>query len=132
MRKTNPAHLRERKCAPNVQSPGPGSVFGIRMTIKRAGRVISAIGRRAGVVVNKQIDKFASAHDLRRAFGERWALRVMPVVLKDLMRHDSLDTTLKYYVGRDAETTADVLYKAVEQSQVTFQVTSGDLIPAPS
>ena len=55
----------------------------------------------------------------------------MPVVLKDLMRHDSLDTTLKYYVGRDAETTADVLYKAVEQSQVTFQGTSGELIPSP-
>ncbi len=47
--------------------------------------------------------KFASAHDLRRAFGERWAARVMPAVLKELMRQESIETTLRYYVGTDAK-----------------------------
>jgi len=39
--------------------------------------------------------KYASAHDLRRAFGERWAARIMPAQLKDLMRHESIETTLR-------------------------------------
>ena len=112
-----------RPLAPCTQS----EVTRVDVALKR----IVKIGKLAGVVVDSKSGKCASAHDLRRAFGERWALRVMPVVLKDLMRHDSLDTTLKYYIGRDAETTADVLYKAVEPSQVTFQVTSGELIPSP-
>lgn len=33
-------------------------------------------------------------------------------VLMDLMRHESIETTLKYYVGRNAETTADALWLA--------------------
>ena len=56
--------------------------------------------------------KFASAHDLRRSFGERWASRVMPVVLQELMRHDSIDTTMRYYVGRNAQSTAKILWQA--------------------
>lgn len=78
------------------------------------GRVVSAIGEKAGVIVNTTAKgtKFASAHDLRRSFGERWAPRVMPQVLKELMRHESIETTLKYYVGRNAQTTADVLWAA--------------------
>lgn len=49
---------------------------------------------------------FASAHDLRRAFGHRWAKKVMPMVLKELMRHESVTTTEKYYVGVQAQETA--------------------------
>jgi hypothetical protein len=37
----------------------------------------------------------------------------MPQVLMELMRHESIETTLKYYVGRNAETTAAGLYEAV-------------------
>jgi integrase len=53
-----------------------------------AGRVVSEIGKAAGVVVDvrrkgeETVKEFASAHDLRRAFGFRWAMRVMPAVLK--------------------------------------------------
>jgi integrase len=43
------------------------------------------------------------------AFGERWAKRVMPMVLKDLMRHESVTTTEKYYVGVNAQETARFL-----------------------
>jgi hypothetical protein len=32
------------------------------------------------------------------------------------MRHESVETTLRYYVGRDADATADALYAAFETS----------------
>ena len=62
--------------------------------------------------------KFASAHDLRRAFGERWATRVMPQVLRELMRHENINTTMKYYVGRNAQRTAEALWSAFQQENV--------------
>ena len=37
----------------------------------------------------------------------------MPQVLMQLARHESIETTMKFYVGRNAEATADVLYEAV-------------------
>lgn len=83
------------------------------------GKTVSAIGEAAGVVVDErrktgEIErKFASSHDLRRAFGQRWAMRVMPTILRELMRHASITTTMAYYVGENAEATADVLWNAV-------------------
>ena len=78
-----------------------------------ASKVICKIGRAAGVVVNKTPKvKFASAHDLRRSFGERWSQRVLPQVLMELMRHESIETTQKYYVGRNANRTAAALWAA--------------------
>ena len=92
------------------------------------GKIISAIGKHAGVIVDERekrgkddegrpikatAKKFASAHDLRRSFGFRWAMRVMPAVLKELMRHAEISTTMKYYVGTNAEATADALWTAV-------------------
>ena len=40
----------------------------------------------------------------------------MPQVLMELMRHESIDTTMRYYVGRNAQTTADVLWDVHEQN----------------
>jgi integrase len=80
---------------------------------------VREIGKIAGVVTNqtekngKLVNEFASAHDLRRSFGFRWSRRVMPAVLKELMRHESIETTMKYYVGVNAEATADELWAAV-------------------
>ncbi len=80
------------------------------------GRVVSAIGKSAGVVVDERtkgettVRKFASAHDLRRAFGFRWAFKVMPAVLQSLMRHEDVQTTMKYYVGEDANAMADAIW----------------------
>ena len=34
----------------------------------------------------------------------------MPAQLMELMRHESIDTTLSYYVGRNAERTAAILW----------------------
>ena len=78
--------------------------------------ILSRIGQAAGVKVNTHPKtgkvKFASAHDLRRAFGTRWASRVKPATLQLLMRHKSIDTTLKYYVALDADDVADELWAA--------------------
>ena len=87
------------------------------MTPKRVCRIVGNIGKKAGVVVatvekRKRVDgklvtttakKFATAHDLRRSFGTRWAKRVMPAVLQRLMRHAEIATTMKYYVTMDAD-----------------------------
>lgn len=76
-----------------------------------ASKMIVALGAAAGVQVDEKDGRpvYASAHDFRRAFGQRWARRVMPMVLKELMRHDSVTTTEKYYVGINAAGTADFL-----------------------
>ena len=81
-----------------------------QMTIKRVSRTISAIGRRAGVAVSADPPKHASAHDLRRSFGTRWAKRVMPAVLRRLMRHASIETTMRYYVDIEADELAADLW----------------------
>ena len=87
--------------------------------------IVSKIGREAKVVVDKSRNKFATAHDLRRSFGERWAARVMPQVLMELMRHESIDTTLKFYVGRNAQRTSKVLREAYLKSQSDRGVKTG-------
>ena len=81
--------------------------------------MVSRCGRIANVRVSQgsQKLKFASAHDLRRAFGTRWATRVMPPILKELMRHENIATTLKYYVDLEAEKTAGVAWEAYEAAQ---------------
>jgi integrase len=89
-----------------------GFYTGEPVTLKRISRTISAIGKKAGVVVNKTANKYASAHDLRRSFGTRWSSRVKPATLQLLMRHKSIETTLKYYVDQDADDVADELWKA--------------------
>jgi integrase len=90
---------------------------GEQMTSANAGRVISDIGEEAGVMVNKAEWKYASAHDLRRSFGTRWAPRVKPATLQLLMRHKSIETTLKYYVCPDSDDVADELWAEYEASQ---------------
>ena len=40
-----------------------------------------------------EVVKYASAHDLRRSFGFRWADRVDTFKLQELMRHSNIETT---------------------------------------
>ena len=80
----------------------------------RVSRIVGSIGAKAKVRVDA--NKTASAHDLRRAFGERWASRLMPAQLMELMRHESIETTLSYYVGRNAERTAAILWHEHEKA----------------
>ena len=97
-----------------------GIFTGQPMTPGRVGRVVSAIGKQAKVVVNKGDGKYASAHDFRRAFGTRWARKVMPMVLQKLMRHDSIETTMRYYVDLDADEMAEELWKTETKVINTF------------
>jgi integrase len=89
-----------------------GSERGRPLSLKRAIRGVSAIGRAAGVIVDKGSGKYASAHDFRRAFATRWARKLMPAQLQTLMRHKSMETTLRYYVSLDAEKEAAELWKS--------------------
>ena len=72
----------------------------------QVGKIIAELGRKAGIVVKahqKTGEKeFASAHDLRRSFGERWAKRVEAPFLQKMMRHSAITTTLSDYSPRDA------------------------------
>lgn len=85
----------------------------------RVGRVISAIGQVAGIVVNHDNKKYASAHDLRRSFCTRWSKKVRPVVLQRLARHASIQTTLKYYVDQDSDDIGEQLYGAGSSDVLT-------------
>ena len=101
----------------------PSLLDGEPLTLCRVGRIVSKIGQRAGVVVSrevgwvrepvlddkgkrtgttrlveKEVTKYASAHDLRRSFCSRWAKRVTTAVLMQLARHRSTTTTMRYYV----------------------------------
>jgi integrase len=115
--------------AETTESDRTGAVFklpGIRgrsteLRSKWVGKILSKIGKAAGVRVHVDPKdparvKYASAHDLRRAFGERWAARIMPAQLKELMRHESIETTLRYYVGTNAERTADACWDAFDRA----------------
>jgi integrase len=79
-----------------------------RPSVDRVAKTVSSIGTKAKVRVD--VRKTASAHDLRRAYGERWATRLMPAQLMELMRHQTIETTLNFYVGRNAERTAAILW----------------------
>lgn len=81
--------------------------------VQKASKILSRIGAAAGIVTDPSTRKTASAHDLRRAFGFRWSRRVMPATLRELMRHASIETTMTYYVGQNAATTAGELWDAM-------------------
>ena len=74
---------------------------------------MSAIGKAAGVVVDERMKGGQARAEVRQcsrpAAGVRPSVgdRVMPTVLRELMRHEDIATTMKYYVGQNAEATAD-------------------------
>lgn len=88
--------------------PGPTD-----MSASRVSEAVSLIGQRAGVIVDEGAERFATAHDLRRSFGTRWAKRVAPAVLQVLMRHRSIETTMKYYVELQADDVAAEIWGKV-------------------
>ncbi|MGV3483970.1 MAG: tyrosine-type recombinase/integrase [Planctomycetaceae bacterium] len=97
------------------------SVGTVEKRLARAGQLARVVvGQRAD-----QRDQFATAHDWRRSFGARWAPRVMPVVLKDLMRHESIETTMRFYVGNNAERNADAIWM---HSDIDFGAKLGDML----
>jgi integrase len=106
---------------------------GCRLGQQQIERLITLAGKAAGIKVAERMKgdvvkvKHASAHDLRRSFGDRWASRVMPQVLMELMRHESIETTLRHYTGRHAQQTASVLYDAARRAVgATLGITGDD------
>ncbi|WP_197994597.1 tyrosine-type recombinase/integrase [Gimesia panareensis] len=95
-----------------------------RMLPSSVSKTVASIGERANVVVGDKgnIDKktgerkprFASVHDLRRAFGVRWSRRVKVFELKELMRHESITTTEEFYLEENAQDTARTIWGACD------------------
>ena len=58
----------------------------------------------------------------------------MPAQLKELMRHESIKTTLRFYVGTDAQAKADAAWAAFEASRPKNVEASGNSLAhsAPS
>lgn len=81
----------------------------------------SRIGKKSNTVVSSSGSKtkYASFHDFRRSFGDRWSQKVMPQVLMKLMRHESIDTTLRFYVSNDAEKIGDEIWKSISLPKPT-------------
>jgi integrase len=116
------AREEERRGTPEAERVGlvfplvrtKPSMVGESMSVTKAICAIGAIGEKAGVIVAKDTEtgkvKYASAHDLRRSFGTRWASKVKTPVLQRLMRHRSINTTLKYYVALEADDVAADLW----------------------
>ena len=87
-----------------------------RPTAEWVGKVVSAIGKTAGVVVTPENEaketpaKFASAHDLRRSCAERLLeAGVPPVLIARVLRHASWETTRKHYAPGDVQKAAGTL-----------------------
>lgn len=73
-------------------------------------KFITSIGKEAKVCVGERPPKgeekeprksWAGAHCFRRAFGTRWSKRLRPQQLQELMRHESITTTMTFYVEDD-------------------------------
>lgn len=86
------------------------------------GRIISEYGSMAKIVTVPGATpadvSFATAHDLRRTFAQRWASRVMPPILQHLMRHSSIETTMKFYVGSSADAASLAILDAWKRGSV--------------
>ncbi len=88
---------------------------GHRLGLRFAGRMVNRIGRKAKVKVvmrtklNKksgnavEVPVYAGCDPIRTAFGSIWSRRVVPAVLRRLMRHADISTTIKYYVNQSTD-----------------------------
>ncbi len=119
--------LREDLLAADSRSP-TGLVFPlvVRRSKQNEGKAqigraaasaqIISICRKAGVITHysgkDRKPQPGGAQGFRRAFGTRWCRRVLPQVLQQMMRHESIETTMRYYVGITADDLASDIYAA--------------------
>lgn len=96
------------KLTPNGLVLAP-KIRGRPISYDRTVKGMVEFGKLAGI---KTVEgKTASAHDFRRSFGQYWAKRLKPLQLKKIMRHSSMETTLKYYVDLEFDDVAEDLWK---------------------
>lgn len=88
------------------------------------GKVISRIGKKAGIVVEEGDEateepvKYASAHDLRRSCAENLHnANVPPVLICKILRHASWETTRKHYVMGDVQQAAQTLHHLLKSTE---------------
>ena len=92
-------------------------------------KVVAQLGRKVRVLVSQTgKTKYATAHNMRRSFGDRWAELVMPAVLQQLMRHASIETTLRYYVGKQAGSVEDACERALRQRTEAHEPVADSLL----
>lgn len=87
---------------------------GVSRRVDTVSKKISALGQKANIIVDKNAKtgkvKYASAHDLRRSFLERWRSKVDAAVLQVMARHESFETTKQYYLSDEAEKVAEAIW----------------------
>jgi integrase len=117
-------HGRVFKLLGSINPYGGPAVVGPVTDPDYVSHVVSRIGQASGVKVDAKTKtdrktgkpgetiKYASCHDLRRSFGFRWSRRIMPAELQELMRHEDIQTTMRFYVGANAQSTAANLWTA--------------------
>lgn len=77
-------------------------------------RIISRCGRH----ISTGSKTTATAHDLRRSYGDELARSGIPInVLMAMMRHSNIKTTQQYYLSRDAELNAEQVWRAFKSSR---------------
>ena len=96
-----------------------GLQTGEPMSPKRIGRIVAKIGKKAGVVVNKADGKYASAHDLRRAFRHPMGQAGHAGRVEAADASPSIETTMGYYVDLDAADVADELWASLGRLTTT-------------
>lgn len=94
-----------------------GLVWPLPLARSTIGKRISLAGRKSGVIVSAS--KHLTAHDLRRTFGNRWALRVHPLLLRAMMRHRTMETTLRYYVDLQLDQLGEALWGGSQNGSQT-------------
>ena len=115
-----------------------------RVDVSTLTRKVTRAAELAGVVVGDhlqldpetdtktRVPSYASPHDLRRSFGDRGADRWPELVLMAMMRHKSIETTRRYYRGKNAQRTADVVWKLYEQERESGNARADQITDQPS
>ncbi|WP_145064022.1 tyrosine-type recombinase/integrase [Adhaeretor mobilis] len=118
-----------------------------RLSPEWVGKVISEIGKRAGVVVQPasgaKAAKFASAHDLRRSCADRLISSGVPErEVAAVMRHASVETTRRHYAPSKVQRSAGVIREKLstvpryteneESTQVEYTPEDSNLQPSDS
>ena len=107
---------------------------GERMRADTCSKLLCRIGERSKIQVaifkpregeTEPRIKYASAHDLRRSFADRWTEVVTEEQLMEMMRHKNIKTTRIYYAKKRAERVEQALNAAMQQ----LSDTSSDILP---
>jgi integrase len=114
---------------PSLEATVGREYRGERLTAERVGKIVTRIGKKAGIVVDEgdprigKPKKFASTHDLRRTFAQRLAEAGLPLELtQKLMRHADRKTTERYYLKQNVQKDAEQIREILTASKPDLRV----------